>query len=97
MAESPGSFCDHRPLIISQMPGNLIMQAVRRGDGISYTARAFFQDEIRSGRVIVLFSDAAFGTYYIETGPGILRPAVKTFLKWLKSKAETVSAAKQAW
>jgi LysR family glycine cleavage system transcriptional activator len=86
-----------RPLIISQMPGNLIMQAVRRGDGISYTARAFFQDEIRSGRVIVLFSDAAFGTYYIETGPGVLRPAVKTFLKWLKSKAETVSAAKQAW
>ena len=52
-----------RPLMISQMPGNLIMQAVRRGDGISYTARAFFKDEIRSGQVVVLYSDPAVGTY----------------------------------
>lgn len=85
-----------RPLIVSQMPGNLIMQAVRRGDGITYTARAFFQDDIRSGQVVVLFSDAVFGTYYIETGPGVMRPAIKTFLKWLKSNAETVTAAERA-
>ncbi|MFQ5467142.1 MAG: LysR family transcriptional regulator [Kiloniellaceae bacterium] len=84
-----------RPLAISQMPGNLIMQAVRRGDGISYTARAFFRDEIRSGQVVVLFSDPAWGIYHIETSPGVTRPAVKTFVSWLKARAETVTAARQ--
>ena len=85
-----------RPLMISQMPGNLIMQAVRRGDGISYTARAFFKDEIRSGQVVVLYSDPAVGTYYIETCPGVMRPPVKTFVNWLKTKTETVTAADHA-
>jgi LysR family glycine cleavage system transcriptional activator len=85
-----------RPLMISQMPGNLIMQAVRRGDGITYTARAFFQDEIRSGQVVVLFSDPAVGTYYIETCPGMMRPPVKAFVNWLKTKTKTVTAAEHA-
>ena len=85
-----------RPLMISQMPGNLIMQAVRRGDGITYTARAFFQDEIRSGQVVVLHSEPAFGHYYIETCPGVMRPPVKTFVNWLKTKIETVTAAEHA-
>lgn len=80
-----------RPLIINHMPGNLIMEAVRRGDGITYTARAFVQDEIRSGRVVVLHSEPAFGYYLIETSPGLLRPTVRTFLKWLKDKAERVT------
>ena len=85
-----------RPLMITQMPGNLIMHAVRRGDGISYTARAFFKDEIRSGEVVVLSSDAAFGTYYIETSPSVLRPSLKAFVAWLKSRSETVVASEQA-
>ena len=85
-----------RPLIINHMPGNLIMEAVRRGDGITYTARAFFRDEIRSGQVVVLHSEPAFGHYYIETCPGVMRPPVKTFVNWLKTKTETVTAAEHA-
>jgi LysR family glycine cleavage system transcriptional activator len=76
-----------RPLMITQMPGNLIMQAVRRGDGITYTARAFFEAEIQSGQIKVLFSETAFGTYYIATSPGPLRPSVKVFVNWLKQQA----------
>jgi LysR family glycine cleavage system transcriptional activator len=85
-----------RPLIINHMPGNLIMEAVRRGAGITYTARAFFQDEIRSGQVVVLHSEPAFGHYYIETCPGVMRPPVKAFVNWLKTKIETVTAAEHA-
>ena len=85
-----------RPLMISQMPGNLIMQAVRRGDGISYSARAFFKDEIRTGKVVVLFSDPGVGTYYIETCPGVVRPPVKTLLTWLKTKSEELIGAEPA-
>ncbi|MCP4008204.1 MAG: LysR family transcriptional regulator [Proteobacteria bacterium] len=76
-----------RPLMITQMPGNLIMQAVRRGDGITYTARAFFEEEIQSGEMKVLFSEPACGTYYIETSPGPLKPSVKIFVNWLKQQA----------
>jgi len=76
-----------RPLMITHMPGNLIMEAVRRGDGITYTARPWVDDELRSGALIELFSDRAFGTYYIVTRPGTLRPPVKVFVKWLKQQA----------
>ena len=76
-----------RPLIITHMPGNLIMEAVRRGDGITYTARPFVENELRSGQLVELHSDEAFGTYYIMTRPGVLRPPVKTFVRWLKHQA----------
>jgi LysR family glycine cleavage system transcriptional activator len=76
-----------RPLIINQMPGNLIMAAVRRGDGVTYTARAFFEEEIRSGQMQVLFSEPAFGTYYLATSPDPLRPAVKAVVDWLMHQA----------
>jgi len=81
-----------RPLMIHHMPGNLIMQAVRRGDGITYTARAFLREDIRSRQVVVLHSEPAYGVYVIETSPGVLRPAVRTFLNWLQDKAEAVTA-----
>jgi LysR family glycine cleavage system transcriptional activator len=76
-----------RPLMITHMPGNLIMDAVRRGDGITYTARPWVEEELRSGHLIELFADKAFGTYYIQTHPGVLRPSVKTFLEWLRQQA----------
>ncbi len=81
-----------RPLTVNHMPGNLIMDAVRRGDGITYTARAFFRDDLEAGNVVELFSEPLFGVYYIQTPQAQRRPAVKTFLDWLMSKAETVSA-----
>lgn len=76
-----------RPLMISHMPGNLIMEAVRRGDGITYTARPWVEKEIRSGELVELFPDPAFGTYFIVTRPGPLRPPVKAFVAWMKHQA----------
>ena len=81
-----------QPLTVNHMPGNLIMDAVRRGDGITYTARAFFRDDLEAGKVVELFSEPLFGVYYIQTPQEYRRPAVKMFLDWLMSKAETVSA-----
>lgn len=78
-----------RPLMITHMPGNLIMEAVRRGDGITYTARPWVEEELRSGQLIGMFVEKAFGTYYIKTRPGVLRSPVKTFVKWLKQQAAT--------
>jgi DNA-binding transcriptional LysR family regulator len=75
-----------RPLLITHMPGNLIMESVRRGDGITYTARAFVEKELQSGQLIELFSDQAFGTYYIQSRPGVLSPSVKAFIIWLRQQ-----------
>ncbi|NNC99135.1 MAG: LysR family transcriptional regulator [Gammaproteobacteria bacterium] len=78
-----------KPLMITQMPGNLIMQAVRRGDGISYTARAFFEEDIQAGRMKVLFSDSAVGIYCIEICKQPLRQSVQTLVDWLRSQSQT--------
>ena len=80
------------PLTINHMPGNLIMEAVRRGDGITYTARAFFRDEIAQGRILVVHTEPAFGQYFVETAPGVPRPSLRRFLAWLQGKAERVVA-----
>ncbi len=82
-----------RPLMITQMPGNLIMEAVRRGDGITHTIRAYFEKDIQSGRVVELSTEPGFAVFHIKTAPGVMRPAVRTFLNWLNTKAETVTSA----
>ena len=74
------------------MPGHLIMDAVRRGDGITYSARAFFREDLKAGRVLALFSESGFGNYYVETGGDHLRPSVRCFVNWLMRQAETVCA-----
>lgn len=81
-----------RPLTVHHMPGNLIMNAVRRGDGVTYTARAFFEKDLEAGTLIELFSEPGFGIYYLETHEGPKRRAVRTFLTWLLSKSQTVTS-----
>lgn len=76
-----------RPPMITHMPGNLIMEAVRRGAGLTYTARCFVDKEIRSGWLVELSSEDDTGGYYIVTRRGVPRPPVRTFVKWLKLQA----------
>ncbi len=82
-----------RPLMITQMPGNLIMQAVRRGDGVTFTVRAFFEAEIQSEEIKVLFSEPAFGMFYIVTSTGPLRPPVEAVVNWLTQQVATGACA----
>ena len=53
---------------------------------------AFFRDDLQSGAVVELFSQPRFGIYCVRTSDEHRRPAVKTFVDWLMSKAETVSS-----
>ena len=84
-----------RPLRITHMPGNLIMDAVRRGDGLTYTARCFVDKDIQSGQLMVLSSENNTGGYYIVTRPGVLRPPVRAFVNWLKQQAAAESSTKK--
>jgi LysR family glycine cleavage system transcriptional activator len=75
------------PLKIIHMPGNLIMEAVRRGDGLTYTPRPFVEADIGSGKLLELFSESDVGGFHIVTRPGVLRPPARAFVRWLKRKA----------
>lgn len=76
-----------RPSMITHMQGNLILEAVRRGDGVTYTARCFVEEDIKSGRLVVLSSERDAGGYYVVTRGGPLRPSAQAFLKWVKRQA----------
>jgi len=78
-----------KPMNITYMPGSLIMDAVRRGHGLTFTARSFVDEDIQAGLLVELFSETEFGGYYIVTRPGALRPPVQSFLNWLKHQANT--------
>ena len=79
------------PLRITEMPGNMIMQALRRGDGLSYTSLAFFEDEVRRGELTVLHSEPLVGYYCVEVGAAAQRSSVKQVVKWLMRKSQTVT------
>lgn len=74
-------------LSVTHLPGYMVLEGLRRGEGISATARAFIEPEIANGTLKVLFEDhdTSFNGYYMVTRPGIKRPALKAFLSWMRS------------
>lgn len=80
-----------KPLQITHMPGSLIMDAVRRGHGVTFTARRFVDKDIQSGHLVELFSESDLFGYYLVTRPGVLRPSVRLFVNWItqQEKSET--------
>lgn len=68
------------------LPGYMMLESLRRGDGVTAAARAFIEPEIRSGHLRVLFEDEERGNgYHLVTRPGVQRPPLKTFIAWLRS------------
>lgn len=74
------------PMQITHMPGSLIMDAVRRGHGVTYTARRFVERDIKSGQLVELFTESDSNGYYLVTRPGVLRPSVRSFMNWIKQQ-----------
>ncbi|MDU8928920.1 LysR family transcriptional regulator [Alisedimentitalea sp. MJ-SS2] len=78
---------DTRPALVSHMPGNLIMEAVTRGDGITFTARQWLASELHDGTLIEVFPEEKSGLFYLHTPPGEPHRGVRTFMAWLKKQA----------
>lgn len=70
---------------VVRMPGNMLLDGIRRGDGIGATVPAFVADELNSGKLVVLFDDPIpeIG-YYLVTLPGAIRPTLNLFMQWLQ-------------
>jgi LysR family glycine cleavage system transcriptional activator len=73
---------------ITHMPGHLVIEGLRNGDGVSATSRLLVEAELADGRLVTLFEDAPPDLgYYIVTRPGVQRPPLRTFVAWLKRHA----------
>lgn len=71
-----------------QMPGNLVLDGVRNGQGIAVTVRVFVEADVAAGRIMILHEEPGDSGYHIVTRPGVLRPAARSFQTWLRRMAK---------
>jgi LysR family glycine cleavage system transcriptional activator len=83
-----------RPARVTHLPGPLVLEAARGGGGVCAVARGYVEADIAAGRLRVLFEEERPGWgYYAVTRPGVQRPALRTFLGWLRRQALRPEAA----
>lgn len=70
------------------LPGNLMLEAARTGQGLAAMSRVSVEADLEAGRLVELVHDEMRKGYYIVTLPGPHRPALKAFLRWLKRQAD---------
>ncbi|MCV0424609.1 MAG: LysR family transcriptional regulator [Roseibium sp.] len=82
-------------LNITHLPGYMVLEGLRRGEGISATAKIFIESDIATGNLEILFEEGVFpGTgYHLVTRPGVNRPPLKKLISWLRQmKTECVGS-----
>jgi LysR family glycine cleavage system transcriptional activator len=67
---------------MTSLPGNLMLEAARAGQGVAVIARAFVEADVAAGRLNVLVEDDEREGYFLVTTQGVLRPAAKAFSHW---------------
>jgi LysR family glycine cleavage system transcriptional activator len=70
-----------------QVPGNLLLDGLRNGQGVAVTVREWVRQDIAAGRLRLLFEEEVDSGYHIVTRPGVLRPPAKAFVRWLRRQA----------
>ena len=76
-----------RAKAILQVPGNLMLEGARAGQGVITTSYTSVAADVAAGRLRILFRDKGDTGYYIVTRPGSLRPQAGTFRRWLQKQA----------
>lgn len=72
-----------------QVPGNLLLDGARDGQGVAVIVRHFVERDIEAGRLVELFEDDRRSGYHIVTREGVLRPSAKAFVRWLRRQTKT--------
>jgi len=72
----------------TKLPGNLLLDGARDGQGVAVTVREFVARDIAAGRLREVHSAQDEGAgYHVVTRPGVMRPMVKAFVSWIKREA----------
>ncbi|MBY6067670.1 LysR family transcriptional regulator [Leisingera aquaemixtae] len=72
----------------TRLPGNLLMQAVRAGQGVAVSVQEFVAEDLQTGRLHALFTEGYGKGYHIATRPGVLRPEARSFAAWLQRQVK---------
>lgn len=84
------------PSNISELPGHMILEALRDGHGVGTVTHEFVWQDIEAGRLVAVWQDCRRGTgYNLVHRPGVLRPAAKSFAQWIKREAAKTAKARQ--
>jgi LysR family glycine cleavage system transcriptional activator len=67
-----------------KLPGNLLMQAVRDGQGVAVGVKDFVSEDLAAGRLVELFTSTEGRGYHIVTRPGVQRAQARLFISWLR-------------
>ncbi len=79
---------------LMQVPGNLMLDGARDGQGIAVTVHEFVARDIAAGRLRVLHTEMTpLAGYHIVTRLGVMRKSVKSFVTWLRREAQDASLA----
>ena len=73
---------------MTSLPGNMMIDAARNGQGVAVIARAFVEADIAAGRLRLLYEDDARKGYFLVTPQGVLRPAARLFARWALRQAQ---------
>jgi len=78
----------------TRVPGNLLLDGARDGQGVAVTVRNFVECDITAGRLRVVHEAVDEGSgYHVVTRPGVMRPVLKSFVQWIKREA--IEAARE--
>lgn len=73
---------------LTRVPGNLLLDGARDGQGVAITTRVFVERDIAAGRLCVVFDEGETEMgYHTVTRPGVMRPVLKAFVTWLRREA----------
>ncbi len=70
------------------MPGNMMLDAARNGQGVAVVVRNFVEADLQAGRLVALFTAPLSSGYHIVTRPGVVRPPAKAFVNWLRRQKQ---------
>ncbi|MDF1854564.1 LysR family transcriptional regulator [Pseudooceanicola sp.] len=73
---------------LTSLPGNLMIDAAREGQGIAVTAGAFVASDVASGRLRILFEDRRKKGYFLVWRTGMLRPQARAFRNWIRGEGK---------
>jgi LysR family glycine cleavage system transcriptional activator len=76
---------------LTSLPGNLMLDAARNGQGVAVIARAFVAADVAAGRLKVVAEDDEREGYFVVYPPGVLRPSAKAFVAWVLRQAAEVT------
>lgn len=71
---------------VLNLPGSMMIDALRRGEGVALLARVTVRNELASGELVALFEDEADADlgYYMVTRPAPHRAPLAEFLRWAR-------------